>query len=58
MGYGNGYSQFAHEVNSWKLNAGYECTYDAVQKLFCSGKLAAPRHLGGEWCAIGGGQLR
>ena len=40
MGYDNGYSQFAREANSWKLNTGYECTYDAVQKLFSSGKLA------------------
>jgi len=39
-GYMGGFSQFVKEEKTWKIDTGFECNYDAIQKPINSGVLA------------------
>lgn len=41
-GYMGGFSQFVKEEKTWKIDTGFECNYDAIQKPINSGVLAGP----------------
>ena len=39
-GYMSGFTQFVREVNTWPVETGYKCNYDALQKPITSGVLS------------------